>query len=399
MLAHDSYHRHQRRSTYNSMPSRTFHYYPQAALIFAASSAMIGNILYALALPYESLTYVLIGRLLIGFGSCRSINRRYIADSYSREDRTAASAAFVTAGSLGMAVGPAVAAALDWIIPVPTDYWCVENAPGWVMFVAWVVFIIFLVRYFCDPPTLHQDDPRNQKDMTEGERRPLLPSAKQNTTISDGSISSAEEDDPPLLRNIPVMATLIICFLLKMMLECCLSSTATVTSFFFHWDASQTGIYLALLGLLMFPANLVVAYFSKRYEDRDLILCTLVLMVIGSWGIVSYGGVEKYTTLQYIGFSVVIFVSTNALEGPNMSLLSKTIPHSWSRGFFNMGLLATEAGTFGRTVGDFAITWFGLGSIESMLNHTFVFLGSVVGVTVIVIYHIFPFLEPRDKDD
>eukprot|EP00977_Amphora_coffeiformis_P026389 scaffold25842_cov198-Amphora_coffeaeformis.AAC.44 len=371
----------------------------QAALIFAAASAMIGNIFYALALPYDSLTFVLIGRLLIGFGSCRSINRRYIADSYSREDRTAASAAFVTAGSLGMAVGPAVAALLNWIIPVPTNYWSVENAPGWVMFVAWVVFLIFLVLYFCDPPTLRRDEPRKQPNAAGGETKPLLPSNSQNTITPDGSISSTEEDDPPLLRNIPVMATLIICFLLKMMLECCLSSTATVTSFFFDWNASQTGVYLALLGLLMFPANLVVAYFSKRYEDRDIILCTLILMVVGSWGIVNYGGAEKYTTLQYIGFSVVIFVSTNALEGPNMSLLSKTIPHSWSRGFFNMGLLATEAGTFGRTVGDLAITWFGLGSIESMLNHTFVFLGTVVGVTVMVTYQIFPFLEPRDKDD
>jgi hypothetical protein len=65
---------------------------------------------------------------------------------------------------------------------------------------------------------------------------------------------------------------------------------------------------------------------------------------------------EKYNSLQYITGCVLLFISTNALEGPNMSLLSKTIPPSWSRGFFNVGLLATEAGTIGRAIGDAFLT-------------------------------------------
>jgi MFS family permease len=51
---------------------------------------------------------VLIGRFLNGFGSARAINRRYIADTFSKADRTAASADFVTSGALGMAMGPAI---------------------------------------------------------------------------------------------------------------------------------------------------------------------------------------------------------------------------------------------------------------------------------------------------
>ena len=193
-----------------------------------------------------------------------------------------------------------------------------------------------------------------------------------------------------------------------MTLECLLSSTATVTTYYFDWDASAVGIYLALQGLCMFPANLFVAAASQRgYEDRDIMLWTLIFMTIGTWGIIDYGGSHNndnddddssYTIFQYIFFGMIIFIATNALEGPNMSLLSKTIPKRWSRGFFNMGLLATEAGTFGRTVGDFAITWFGLGAggIESMLNHTFFFLSITLSITVVVTFKIFPFLEPRD---
>ena len=76
------------------------------ALIFAATCSVLGNVFYALALSQNSLTMVLIGRFLNGFGSARSINRRYIADAFSKADRTAASAAFVTSGALGMAAGP-----------------------------------------------------------------------------------------------------------------------------------------------------------------------------------------------------------------------------------------------------------------------------------------------------
>jgi hypothetical protein len=80
----------------------------KSAIIFASTCSLIGNVLYALGLPYNSMTLVLVGRLFNGFGSARSINRRYIADTYSHQERTAASAVFVTAGSLGMAAGKTV---------------------------------------------------------------------------------------------------------------------------------------------------------------------------------------------------------------------------------------------------------------------------------------------------
>lgn len=83
------------------------------ALVFAATSSVMGNIFYALALSQRSLTMLLVGRFLNGFGSARSINRRYIADAFSKADRTAASADFVTSGALGMAAGPGESASLD----------------------------------------------------------------------------------------------------------------------------------------------------------------------------------------------------------------------------------------------------------------------------------------------
>ena len=78
---------------------------------------------------------VLLGRLLTGFGSARVINRRYIADYYSLEDRTIGMSQFVSASAFGMAVGPALAAALSIVAPSdvnPEDeyWWTIETAPG-----------------------------------------------------------------------------------------------------------------------------------------------------------------------------------------------------------------------------------------------------------------------------
>jgi MFS family permease len=195
------------------------------------------------------------------------------------------------------------------------------------------------------------------------------------------------------------MTTLVIYCVLKLALESCLSSTATLTAFYFDWGAQESGVFLAVLGLLMFPANLVVAYFSRRYDDRELIMALLLILSVGAWGIVNYGRPETYSLIQYVTFAVCIFVSATALEGPNMSLLSKSIPKHWAKGLFNVGLLATEAGTLGRVIADVFITYSGLDGISYMLNRMFVSLGCIVALTVAGTYQLFSYLEPYDRDD
>jgi hypothetical protein len=351
----------------------------------------VGNVLYALGLPYQSITLVMLGRLLNGFGSARSINRRYIADAFSRQTRTAASAAFVTAGALGMAAGPAMAAFLD-LTTYKNVYWSSENAPGWFMCVVWLVYLVTLICYFRDPPKLDKAESKTPISDIElvGERRALLSANQGERTVTV---------PPPLWQNIPVMTTLAIYCVLKLALESCLSSTATLTAFYFDWGAQASGVFLAALGLLMFPANLVVAYFSRRYDDRELILALLSILSVGAWGIVNYGRPEAYSLIQYITFAVCIFVSATALEGPNMSLLSKSIPKHWAKGLFNVGLLATEAGTFGRVIADVFITYSGLDGISYMLNRMFISMGFIVALTVAGTYQLFSYLEPYDRDD
>lgn len=381
----------------------TSHSY-KSALIFASSCSAVGNLCYAAGLPCHSLTLVIIGRLLNGFGSARAINRRYIADTFPREERTAASAAFVSAGALGMSAGPAIASALNYFT---TDqygkewngnlYWQSENAPGWFMFGTWTVYLICVIRYFQDPPK--KKDASFKKvvsslELTEGETSHLL-GTKEDTRKEHELLASNE---PSIWCNVPVMTTLVIYFLLKLVLEAVLSSAAVVTKFYFGWHSGLVGMYLAALGLLMLPANLCVAYLARSYDDRELIIGFQLIMFLGCLVIMHYS--DFYTLPQYMLGSVVLFISTNALEGPNMSLLSKTIPKSWSKGIFNVGLLATEAGTAGRAIGDVLLTVIGSGGLEHLINRTYGSFSLLSLITLLFSYYFYDHLqELSDQDD
>jgi hypothetical protein len=252
---------------------------------------------------------------------------------------------------------------------------------------------------FENPPPRSVFSPRitrpTSKDveMTGGETKSLLSSGKRMGPILE------YDSTPPIWKNIPVVTTLVIYFLLKFALECSVSSAATLTAFFFGWGAQPCGVYLAVLGLLMFPANMLVAYFSRQYDDRELIVATMVMLFMGICGSIHYKFAGPYSLCQYIVAGVLIFISTNAMEAPNMSLLSKTIPKSWAKGIFNVGLLATEAGTLGRAVGDVFITWCGLNGVQDLLNNMMISLLLLLAVTLSGVYQVYPYLEPFEKDD
>ena len=416
----------------------TSHSY-KAALLFASTCSLVGNLCYALALPCNSLAMVMIGRLLNGFGSARSINRRYIADTFPPRERTVASAHFVTAGALGMAAGPALASVLHigshkinttnddgvdtmTVIDAPLSspsfnvWWTPENSPGWFMFIVWATFWILLWFYFEDPPKHGNQSTSKQatktleltKDAhnTNGEKQALLKSK-----VSDGDEadevnhedfmedSDQEDEEVPLWRNIPVMTTFAIYFVLKLVLECLLSSTSTLTHYYFGWDSSISGIYLTILGLLMLPANLGIAMLARNHDDRQLIVFCEVLMLVGCCGIIRYSSEASYSPIQYVLFSIIIFLSTNALEGPNMSLLSQTIPKSWSRGIFNVGLLATEAGTLGRAISDVLLSLWSFHGIGSLLNDAFRNMSLASAAMLAMTYYFFGHMETNFKED
>jgi hypothetical protein len=321
------------------------------ALLFATFCQMAGAIVYACGLPLNSLTLVLVGRFISGFGSARSINRRYIADTFAVQERTAASAGLVSAGSVGTAAGPAIAALLFWLAPndihTGSLFWQVENAPGWVMATLWAGFLVLLYMYFEDPPRRGMSKKDTELVESTGEERQLLLNDDKDGRSVESIITDdfSVSDRTPLWRIIPVCTTFFVYFCLKFNIESLWSSTSILTLYQFGWKGSTSGLYLAILGLMVMPANWCVAVASQYLMDRDLMMITQIIMLWGCLAILQFS--ETHSVVHYLIGTSLIFVAANALEGPNMSLLSKTIPFQYSRGLFNVGLLATESGTLG----------------------------------------------------
>ncbi len=307
---------------------------------------------------------------------------------------------------VGMAFGPATAAILGQL-NYSGDIFTVHTSPGWVMFVLWTIYFMGTFIYFDDPDQakarkVMTDEKKNTIQYYNNEKSPLMPINTERKQDEQDVETIGKKRLPPLWKNIPVMSTLWNYFVLKLVLECLLSSSSMLTSLLFHWNMTKSGCLLAILGLLMFPANLFVAKMSLQYEEREMIKSTLSLILLGLCGVLMFGN-EDYTTMQYVFFSVSIFVGTNAMEGPNMSLLSKTIPQEWARGTFNSGLLATEAGTFGRVIGDVLVSLvcFLINDNEeaNVLNGIFIPNLLLILFTLVLNIAFFTELEPKDDDE
>ena len=235
------------------------------SLIFASTSSFLGNILYATGLKFKSINMVLLGRFLNGFGSARSINRRYIADVFSKADRTAASADFVSYAALGMAAGPACAFMVGQLTFDPSNQlWTDVTAPGWIMLVAWGVFLVFLVAFFEEPDRSRMYNTSEEgssekkgsivtKHHGQGENTPLLVQNGDNRNGSVQKVTSLNSGsgEPSIWKNVAVMVSLWLYFVLKLVLEMLMSSSGIVTKFYFDWGQEKCGLFLAVVALLM----------------------------------------------------------------------------------------------------------------------------------------------------
>jgi len=380
------------------------------AILFASFCCMTGNLIYALALPCNSFRMVLLGRMINGFGSARVINRRYIADYYSIESRTSGMSDMVSVSALGLALGPGVTVIINMIADAGEAdtfaIWTSETAPGYFMFVLWAIYLICNILFFEEPDRLGSrakaGSQGTQTAFAQSENKPLLKSPNDVVLTSDDGVKDAKPKCPRSCGNTPVLVSLGLLVLLKSIVEGLMSSAPTLSRYYFGWGLHSIGIFLVILSSLVLPTNFFVAYISQRFDDRELILGSLVTTLIGILGFLVYSeDGSEYSEARFILFGIVMYVSCNALEGPVMGLLSKTIPKSLARGVLNAGLLSTQAGTLGRVVGDLWLSGATYLGLNEMLNRLFEPMCVTLGVSIFVVIWSYPRLQPRfdDEDD
>ena len=157
----------------------------------------------------------------------------------------------------------------------------------------------------------------------------------EHTPLTEAQHSSSlavQHNEPKQFTccNVPVLLSLMVLVLLKAVLEGLTSSTPTVGRYYFGWNSHASGIYLALMASLVLPVNYLVANISRRYDDREMILVLLGIMLAGLLGFLVYysNNGDAYSETRFICAGFIIFCSCNAIEAPTMGLLSKTIPKS-----------------------------------------------------------------------
>ncbi|KAF3340552.1 SPX domain-containing membrane protein [Carex littledalei] len=363
-------------------------------LVFSSIMLFMGNLLYALAYDLSSLSLLLFGRLLCGLGSARAVNRRYISDCVPLKIRLQASAGFVSASALGMACGPALAGLLQIKFKIYSLTFNQSTLPGWIMAVAWVLYLIWLWIYFREPARDNQGDHDNalqnnsheghNTDIENGLNQPLLLDARERDDeedikdCHDSEEASSNDSRKPVssigeayrLLTPSVKAQLLIYFMLKYAMEILLSESSVVTTYYFNWSTSSVALFLAILGLTVLPVNAIVgSCITRLFEDRQILLGSEILVLIGI--LLSFKFTSDYSVPQYITSALITFVAAEVLEGRvNLSLLSRVMSSRLAQGTFNGGLLSTEAGTLARVVADATITLAGYLGQSLLLNVT-----------------------------
>lgn len=156
--------------------------------------------------------------------------------------------------------------------------------------------------------------------------------------------------------TVEVQVILFVYLVNKIGQELVVSSAPLLTGALFDWTNEAVGYYMAIVGALVVPTNILVHSMVKDADERDSLKSLTVLAMIGIALVCYLPVLGDYTLLQYLLGTSLGFTMLNAIEGVVMSLLSKLIAPELAKGTFNSGLLATEAGTLGRVVGDMMIT-------------------------------------------
>mmetsp|Transcript_24130 Transcript_24130/g.60025 ORF Transcript_24130/g.60025 Transcript_24130/m.60025 type:complete len:365 (+) Transcript_24130:1327-2421(+) len=360
----------------------------------------------------------MVGRLLTGFGGARAVNRRFIADHCSAENRMKRSAEFVAASALGMAGGPALSSLIAFL---PSHFtfgplqWNPLTSCGWVMTVIWLVYLIFVIRLFEEPKKngpepngmLRRDDSNSLSRISVTESRSLLNMAPKPNILET------------VRSNKPLAFCLCVYFYIKFIGDLFISSLPIVCSYYFGWSTELSGWFIACLGLCMLPLDNIISVAGSYLE---IMKASLTALTVGCLVIVP--NFATYTALQYGLAGLTIFSMSNLSEGvvdiryvqssfPNridpsiaffffflpgppavlMSILARLMPKHLAKGTFNSGLLSTECGMSGRAAGSIGVTLSSLAGMDNLLRLAFIPVTLVGGLVLVALDGVYGGLE------
>eukprot|EP01054_Gregarina_sp_Poly1_P006936 Gregarina_sp_Poly_1__6935@NODE_376_length_9111_cov_63_116652_g307_i1_p2_GENE_NODE_376_length_9111_cov_63_116652_g307_i1NODE_376_length_9111_cov_63_116652_g307_i1_p2_ORF_typecomplete_len841_score93_67MFS_1/PF07690_16/1_1e25MFS_1/PF07690_16/0_16OATP/PF03137_20/0_00042OATP/PF03137_20/4_3e02MFS_1_like/PF12832_7/1_2MFS_1_like/PF12832_7/0_3TM_helix/PF05552_12/1_2e04TM_helix/PF05552_12/35TM_helix/PF05552_12/3_2_NODE_376_length_9111_cov_63_116652_g307_i146717193 len=363
-------------------------------LMFCNLVLIAGNLLYAMAFDAKQPWMLFAGRLLVGVGGNRAVNRRYISDFVPLEKRTLQSAIFVTVGSLGMSLGPGMQPLINKLPAATVPYLNISfnslTAPVLIMCGWWVIFALMTLAFFNEPSrstTIERPelfDPLTQdpasaiatnyntymSGIVAADESKIPETYKVNTAEARGLEPSGKPRKNLFMDTTGAYVCLAVYFCLKFAQEAFQTAAPLVTAKAFAWTDSEVGVLLAAIGLIVLPSNILIGWMGGSIPDRVGQTIALIVLIIGFFVTFSGSGVvfsASITPTRYVSGAFVVFIAAQALESINMALLSRLMPKALSKGLWNSGFLSTEAGTLGRVVGAALISFVGsLVAVEQM---------------------------------
>ncbi len=270
-------------------------------LICSGIFLTFGSLLYANALKFDSLKMAMAGRFLTGLGAPCGLNVRFIADTVKKANRTAISAILVTLSALGMSLGPFCAVLLDFIdvdIYLPIYGELIVNGmtgPGYLMFVLWAIYLIFLILYFKDSERigLIEIEESMKKRQYTAPSLEVSPSIESHDTGDDAYFSCDEDDNLEEEEDVKtsigklrfINEATVVCMMLKFIskfvVEILGCSVSLITRHRYYWSVKSIGTLSFVNGLLVIPIATLVGYLSQHYTDITLLYWLLGTAMVG----------------------------------------------------------------------------------------------------------------------
>ncbi|TFK28352.1 MFS general substrate transporter [Coprinopsis marcescibilis] len=343
----------------------------KACFQLAYASAILGNILYALAYKAHFLYLILIGRCVSGVAFISFMySKRYCADPriVGIRRRTTLASWLVVGQGLGFSAGPFLGGVL-YKIGFADQVFNGYTSPGWIMTITFALFWVIGNLLFKDIPPLPKATSRaDTSQALELDNLPPNPSRAHSHT----DLIPHQSSPPPTTQS-PHHAswrdlsfrqwgvTLCMCYFAMtcfLILGAWESNIPVYTSTALDFSPFKAGNFIALGGVATLPFLLANVRYARRFQDRTTLALGTTLGIIGitimlillstSEQVVplqsgshalftpnSPESTERIGKVAYVPFLICWFLVAlgfNLASTCTLSLLSKQLPDEWYTG-------------------------------------------------------------------
>lgn len=288
--------------------------------LFCSCCMVTGNLLYFISYSSGKFGIAIFGRVLIGMGGSRIINRRYISRFVNKSVQSNWKNFYIAGSIVGRGMGPILASSL-YYIDYPTSSINGVNAPALLMCLLWTFYTLMVIISF---------------------EEPVIP-------LSSPWVRKNPKPEVSVFAVILVISTFMIP---KMVHEAQVTSIPIVASYEFNWSVDFIGVFIAAMSLAVGPVYIFIGFTDDIFEDRQFTRIAMVLTFIGSGMLISY---EDMYEAQYIIGTFILYLGVNMDDGITGSLLSILFNSGDTNDYINPGFLITVFGSLARGLGALSI--------------------------------------------